>query len=73
LLCLEKIIDNEEDASTINQADGLQNFLRSKDFLYWLKFFHLIMPNCEIQLQRRTIDIASLKKFIENVRIKIFK
>lgn len=81
LACLEKIIDTEEDADSLNQAIGLKNFLQDQDFLYWLHFFHLIMPNCDIlfnQLQNRGIDaiflknyICSFKKSIEDVRNKI--
>lgn len=65
--CLEKILDDEEDSNTINQACGLQKHLKDENFLYWLNFFHLIMPHVDIlfnQLQKRDIDVASINNYL---------
>lgn len=74
LLCLEKIIEIEEDSKTINQAIGLKGFLQNEDFIFWLNFFHLVMPHCEIlfkELQKRSIDILSVKNYIDSFKSSI--
>ncbi|KAI4466306.1 hat family c-terminal dimerization region [Holotrichia oblita] len=74
LLCLEKLIVIEEDPKTINQAIGLKGFLQNEDFIFWLNFFHLIMPHCEIlsnELQKRSIDILSVKNYIDSFKSSI--
>lgn len=67
LNCLENILEEEEDANTLNQAQALKNYLQNEHFLYWLDFFHLIMPHADIlfnQLQKRNIDVISVKNYI---------
>ncbi|KAJ8985964.1 hypothetical protein NQ317_010722 [Molorchus minor] len=74
LASLEKIIDTDDDSNTINQAIGLKNFLQNDNFLYWLNFFHLIMPSCEHlfeKLQKRNIDVNSVKNSIAAFKTSI--
>lgn len=76
LECLNKIIDDEDDNSTLNQAMGLRNYLQDSDFLYWLQFFHMIMPHCDIlfnQLQKRSIDVLNIKNYINNFKDSVEK
>ncbi|XP_066259796.1 zinc finger MYM-type protein 1-like [Euwallacea similis] len=73
-LCLERIIEVEKDPDTINQAICLSGFLQNEDFLYWLNFFHLIMPHCDIlfnELQKRCIDVSSAKTFLDAFKSSI--
>lgn len=65
--CLEEIIDEEQDGNNINQATGLKRHLEDEHFLFWLNFFHKIMPHVDIlfkQLQMRDIDVISVKNCI---------
>lgn len=65
--CLEEIMDAEFDDTTINQAGGLKGYLKEENFLYWLNYFHLIMPHVDIlfsQLQKADIDAISINKYI---------
>ena len=61
--CLEQILDNDStDSTTLGEANGLLNHLNSTEFLYWLKFFHFIMPHVEIFFnQAQTRGINSVK------------
>lgn len=80
-LCLEKIIDLEEDNNTLQQATGLLNYLNNSDFLYWLNIFHIILPHSEILfkgLQKRKLiatdvykQIFNFKQAIQNIREKL--
>lgn len=52
----------------------MKTYLQNKHFLYWLHFFHLIMPHCDIlfnRLQKRDIDVITIKKFIADFEEKI--
>lgn len=74
LRCIEKIIDDEEDNMTINQAVGLKGYLEDEIFLYWLNFFHLLMPHADIlfqQLQNRNLDVVLVKDYINAFNINI--
>lgn len=65
--CLEKIINEEVDKSTIRQATGLINYLNDGNFMFWLKFFHKILPHSDIlynQLQQRQLDSIKVKNSI---------
>lgn len=76
LNCLENIIDNEEETNTLNQAGALRDYLRNGNFTYWLDFFHLIMPHADIlfnQLQKRNIDVISVKNYIKEFACNIQK
>ncbi|KAK5644340.1 hypothetical protein RI129_005640 [Pyrocoelia pectoralis] len=81
LACLSKIIDKEDDNNTLSQAIVLENYLRDSDFLYWLEFFHMIIPHCYTlfnQLKKRDIVVSNIKNYIatfkdgiEKIRAKI--
>lgn len=76
ICCLEQIIDEEKDENNINQATGLKRYLEDDLFLYWLNFFHKIMPHVDIlfnQLQMRDIDVISVKKYIMSFNTNIQK
>lgn len=65
--CLDEITDAEFDPVSINQAGALKNYLENETFLYWLKFFHSIMPHVDIlfrQLQKSDIDAILIGKYI---------
>jgi hypothetical protein len=69
LSCLEKIMDMENDSS----CGGLINYLKDDTFLYWLRYFHFVMPNVEIlfqQLQKRDLDVISTRNYISNFEKK---
>lgn len=66
-ICLEKIIDLEDDSVTLQQATGLLNHLDNSDFIYWLNIFHLILPHSEILfngLQKRKLVATEVHKMI---------
>lgn len=74
--CLEKIMDAEFDKITICQAGCLKGFLENDDFLYWLNYFHMIMPHVDIlfnQLQKSDIDAISINKCIADFNHNIQK
>jgi hypothetical protein len=73
---LEQIIDEEENGNNINQATGLKRHLEDELFLFWLNFFHQIMPNVDIffkQLQMRNIDVILVKNYIMSFNSNIQK
>ncbi|KAJ8911318.1 hypothetical protein NQ315_017014 [Exocentrus adspersus] len=68
LNCLDKILEDEEDTMTINQASALQNYLQDEVFLYWLIFFNQIMPHVDAlrnQLLSHDVDVASIKEYLD--------
>ncbi|KRT79047.1 hypothetical protein AMK59_8168, partial [Oryctes borbonicus] len=72
--CLEKIIETEEDSHIISQALGLKAVLENDDFLFWLNFFHLVMPYCDIlfdQLHQHNINVASVKNCMDSFKTAI--
>lgn len=76
--CLEIIENSSKQVNTITQARGLRFKMEQPVFLFWLEFFHHIMPHVDIlyqQLQKRIIDtvtvnsaISSFKSAVESVR-----
>ena len=75
--CLEQILDNDStDSTTLGEANGLLNHLNSTEFLYWLKFFHFIMPHVKIffnQAQTRGIDSVQIQNAIEELEKQIIR
>ena len=81
--CLEKIMLTwKKDQVSVREASGLVRWLKGKDFLLYLEFFHRLMPNVDILMlnykQKRQICQVSIKKSIKyfihainNVREKI--
>ena len=77
--CLDEIshLPNIDD-TTRRESCGLLAHLEDEQFLYWLEFFHRIMPHADIlfkMLQQRNIDavkvnhcITSFKLTIETIR-----
>lgn len=73
--------DEIKNMNTISQANGHIKTLTSNNFIFWLSFFHEVMPHVEIlfgQLQRREIDsivakncISSFEDNIKKIRDKV--
>lgn len=82
---METIINDEtiKHMPTIQQAQGLKRTLNDKEFIFWLTFFHNIMPHVDIlynQLQKRETDSTTIKtnidsftNIISNIRNEIDK
>lgn len=70
--CLEKILDDDSnDYSTVNKAIGLKNLLDDENFIFWLSFFNMLMPHCDIlysELQNRTIDCIKAHKYVKEFK-----
>ena len=77
--CLDEICCTANiDDTTRRESAGLLAHLEEPTFLYWLEFFHRVMPHADIlfkMLQQRNIDaiktkhcISSFKTTIENIR-----
>jgi hypothetical protein len=65
-------MDMENDSS----CGGLINYLKDDTFLYWLRYFHFVMPHVEIlfqQLQKRDLDVISTRNYISNFEKNIEK
>ncbi|KAJ4432983.1 hypothetical protein ANN_15240 [Periplaneta americana] len=57
--CFQTIFETEKDQNIVMQASDFVRVLRDYDFLYWLNFFHEVMPHVDIlfsQIQKRNID-----------------
>ena len=68
--CMRTIQDesNITHSPTISQACGYEEILRNENFIFWLSFFHRIMPHVEIlfnQVQKRTCEPSYLLKQIQ--------
>ena len=69
------------DSKTISEASGLLNWLNDEEFMFFLRFFHKVMPNVEIlydvlQSREISVDMVSnaLNSFttaIKNIRHNI--
>ncbi|XP_063741896.1 zinc finger MYM-type protein 1-like [Eleginops maclovinus] len=76
LQCFETIRDSGEfDPITVREAGGFVRLLEDDSFSFFLKLFHLIMPNVDIlynQLQKRTIDSVFvqgiMQQFTNNIQ-----
>nr|CAH7759836.1 unnamed protein product [Callosobruchus chinensis] len=54
--------------STTNEASGLRRALEDPEFIFWLTFFHRIIPHVEVlynQIQSRNTDDVQLHRDIE--------
>eukprot|EP00795_Rhopilema_esculentum_P004012 gene4012-20179_t len=67
--CLEKtMLTWKKDQVSVREASGFVRWLKDKDFLLYLEFFHHLMPHVDIlyaQLQKRQICPVSIKKSIQ--------
>ncbi|XP_063762101.1 uncharacterized protein LOC134879487 [Eleginops maclovinus] len=76
LQCFETIRDSGEfDPITVREAGGFVRLLEDDSFSFFLKLFHLIMPNVDLlynQLQKRTIDSVFvqgiMQQFTNNIQ-----
>lgn len=68
--CFEHIRDTEiSDKSASSQAAGFVRTLRDPRFIFWLTFFHKIMPHVAIFfdcIQQRNIDAIKMRAFVKN-------
>lgn len=76
--CMKTLLESDEVSSnsTIQQAFGYVEMLSNQNFVFWLTFFHKIMPFVDIlynQLQKREIDPAWVKVQIECFESEIVK
>lgn len=58
----------------INQAMAIKRMLEDKKFIFWLTFFHSVMPHVDTlsnQLQKRIMDAVEIKNTIDNFEINI--
>ena len=71
LITVMETIENRNDInleSTLTQACAYKLLLNEINFVFWLTFFHKIMPHVEIifcQLQKRNIDPVKVRQSLE--------
>ena len=69
---IECFIDLEESSSsskTVQEASGLRLYLENDEFLFWLSFFHRIMPHVDLLygvLQARLTDAVKTKRAVSH-------
>lgn len=66
--CFKKLQEGYTDA-TVAAASGHLRTLKDQEFLYWLAFFHRIMPHVDIlydQLQSRNADSTTVHVAVDN-------
>lgn len=75
--CFSKIEEENQQTTTINQAQGLRLKLEQNNFIFWLEFFYKVMPHVNIlydNLQARNITPDTAKKaldsFLEEIKKK---
>lgn len=73
--CMGKIQDDAKQSTTINQASAIERMLYDSKFVFWLNFFHKVMPHADIlynKLQKSTTDptrvASALKTFEECIQ-----
>lgn len=68
----EEIEDKCLRSATSNEASGLRRALEDPEFLFWLTFFHKLLPHVDIlynQIQSRNKDSIQLQSDIQNFEI----
>lgn len=66
--CMEKIETTSNQTTAINQASAIRRMLYDSKFVFWLTFFHRVMPHADIlynKLQKTTTDPTEIVKAIE--------
>ena len=74
LNCMKKLETSSQSTTTVQEARGLRFNLMDEDFLFWLEFFHRVMPHLEIlymQIQSRQIDSIKAKKAVDAFRMAV--
>ncbi|XP_031357512.1 uncharacterized protein LOC116181298 [Photinus pyralis] len=75
--CMDEIQNTlTENNTTINKATAIKRMLEDKIFIFWLTFFHHVMPHVDIlynHLQKRTIDAANVKDVVAQFERNIAK
>ncbi|XP_069683566.1 zinc finger MYM-type protein 1-like [Periplaneta americana] len=74
--CLRVILNSDEisNINTISLASGHIKTLESKNFTFWLSFFHKVMPHVDIlfgQLQKRNVEPWQARKCISAFEEKV--
>lgn len=67
--CMEEIEDNFNNGTVCSAASGIRRTLEDSVFVFWLTFFHHVMPHVDVlfnQLQKRKTDPTQVKTAIEN-------
>ena len=68
----EEIEDKCLRSATFNEASGLRRALEDPEFLFWLTFFHKLLPHVDIlynQIRSRNKDSIQLQSDIQNFEI----
>lgn len=74
LICLHQMMDTEMDKDSINQTQGLINYLKDSNFNFWLFFFNKLTPHCDKlfnELQSRQLNSSNLKRNIVDFSIAV--
>lgn len=64
--CFDRIREIETDSKTISLASGFIRLLQDETFIFWLKFFHTVMPHVDTffnQIQKKKIEPTDVRKF----------
>lgn len=72
--CMEEIVENFTQTTVCSAANSIRRTLQDPVFVFWLTFFHHVMPHVDIlfnQLQKRKTDPTEVKhnlnKFEESI------
>lgn len=76
--CMKAIQTGDEirNSSTIAQASGLAEILKTETFVFWLSFFHRVMVYVDIlysQLQKRQSDASTIRNHISAFEREMMK
>ena len=56
---MKNLESSSQSDKTVQKARGLRFNLMDKDFIFWLEFFHIVMPHVEILYKQ--IDTIKMK------------
>lgn len=66
--CMERIEDSFNNHTVCSAASSIRRILLDKNFIFWLSFFHRVMPHVDVlfnELQKRQTDPVEINKKIE--------
>lgn len=69
--CMEKIVDSFDNPTVCSAASGIKRILLDQNFIFWLTFFHRVMPHVDIlfnELQKRRTDPVEIDQKIDNFK-----
>ena len=68
------ILEDSNNNETVYKATGIKRMLNDPEFIFWLSFFHQIMPHVGVlysQFQKQTFDAVWGKTILEDFNVKI--